>query len=329
MGRKILMVCQSMSPFVERDVRILEDMGNEVKPFLWDPKDLLKLALKIGPAVRGSTHIISWFIGDHSFFSSLWARTFGRKSLVILGGWDAARLPEIPYGAWCNPSRTQQYRLRHSISWPNEAWVVEESMIERVSSYSGIERAFRVVPTIFDSEVFKCEDEKADQVATVLAVEDDSRAVLKGLPDFIEVARRIPEVPFLVVGVSQKFLQRFGDIPANMKATGYLSTEPLSELLSQTKVYCNFSLSEGLNNSLCEAMLCECVPVVADIPGNLAAIRNDQGLSALSATPHDVDSFVDLIKTGLKSDGRPYRNLIISKFPPSKRIEAFRRFLVD
>ncbi len=329
MNKKVLFVTQSVGPFVQRDIEVLRLIADGVEMFHWTSGKILMPALRLRSAVRKSSHIISWFAGDHSFFAALWARSLGRKSLIILGGWDVARLPDIPYGAWCTNSRTQKYRLRSSISWPDEAWVVEESMIERVGRFGRVDRTFHVVPTILDSNVFKCTTNKIDQVAIVSVLGDYSRAMLKGIPEFIEIARRMPDVTFLVIGLTEEFLRRFWDLPPNIKATGFLSVRPLVELLSRTKVYCNLSLSEGLNNSLCEAMLCECVPVTTNIPGNLAAVGNNQGVEVLSANPHDIDSLVNLVKLGLKSDGSPYRDLIIRKFPPSKRIEAFQSFLTE
>ena len=50
---------------------------------------------------------------------------------------------------------------------------------------------------------------------------------------------------------------------------------PGDELLNyfqRAKVFCQFSFSEGLPNTLCEAMLCECIPVGSNVNGIPKAI---------------------------------------------------------
>ncbi|MGF3555342.1 MAG: glycosyltransferase family 4 protein, partial [Thermoplasmatota archaeon] len=62
--------------------------------------------------------------------------------------------------------------------------------------------------------------------------------------------------------------------PPNVEFTNFVSDKELLEWYQRAKIYCQLSRYEGLPNTLCEAMLCECVPVGTKYCGIPTAIGN-------------------------------------------------------
>ena len=112
-------------------------------------------------------------------------------------------------------------------------------------------------------------------VLTVALVPDERTFLRKGLDLFFEAARRLPDVPFRVIGVSPGLtarLQAQGQVPANVQIDGPVPREALVAAYGEAPVYAQLSRSEGLPNVLCEAMACGCAPVGSAVAGIPEAI---------------------------------------------------------
>ena len=96
--------------------------------------------------------------------------------------------------------------------------------------------------------------------------------------------------------------------------------------MDRAKVFCQFSLAEGLPNTLCEAMLCECIPVGSSVNGIPKAIENKE----LLIPKPDLLLAQKAIKYAIQMDdheGVKFRNSVIDKFPKSKREEAIKSII--
>ena len=58
------------------------------------------------------------------------------------------------------------------------------------------------------------------------------------------------------------------NVPSNVTVIPPLEQGQLLPYYQRARVYCQSSIREGLSNALCEAMLCECIPVATDVGGN-------------------------------------------------------------
>ena len=82
------------------------------------------------------------------------------------------------------------------------------------------------------------------------------------MDDFAYLATQFPEIPFIVIGGSAEIFSAAGiSIPKNLQIIESLKQDELKEYYYSSKVFCLFSLTEGMPNVLCEAMLCGCIPV--------------------------------------------------------------------
>ena len=231
------------------------------------------------------------FADWHSAIIAFFGRLYRRKFYMVIGGFDVASIPQLNYGAHRDPlrSRMVKYALKHAFCLlPNSPSMIyyENRFIREKVTYGGIRHfipgirtRIEVVPNGFDHKRFRPLPGIGKQkMAMTVAVIDGQRAFrIKGIDRFIETARQLPGYEFLIVGISAGFLDRINiPIPANLRTMEYTPTEELIRLYSGASVFCLFSLSEGSPNVLCEAMLCECIPVGTDVT-SIPGIIGDTG----------------------------------------------------
>jgi glycosyltransferase involved in cell wall biosynthesis len=268
----------------------------------------------------------SWFASVYTAAVVWIAGMFGRKSIVVVGGADVTRVDDAGYGQWASPWRglCAGYTLRRA--W--RVLAVDESLRQeaiRRADYGG--ENILVVPTGYDPARWTAGDGRTRGVLTVAACESLSRLRVKGIPDLVETARLLPETPFTIVGIRGDILRRSGlDVPANMRILPYADREHLLALYRAAAVYCQPSLFEGMANSLCEAMLCGCIPVATDAGGSAQVVGNTGFLVA----PGDPRALATALRSALEASadlGVAARSRIMELFPLKRREEFLTRLI--
>ena len=230
-----------------------------------------------------------WFADYHSFLPVLFARITHKKSFIVSGGYDATAVPELNYGLFIR-NDLRAFMGKKSFKNCTAIFPVDESLIENVNSYgkngsfrAGI-RAFCNIPvskfytisTGYDPQFWKdsVHIERKASVVSVATVADAARWRLKGGELLLKVAEMLPDYQFYFYGVEEKFASLLSEssLPANFNIRGFIDYEKLPDIYSQHRVYAQLSLSEGLPNALCEAMLCGCIPVGSRVNGIPKAI---------------------------------------------------------
>lgn len=257
---------------------------------------------------------LSWFADIHAYAGLRLSRLFRRKSIVIIGGYEVAKVPEIRYGRLYTPRMEKRisYILRNS----DRILMVDDSLrIEAMANLGITDRVFSIVPTGHDPETFKPAGKKTNRVLTVgyLGCRGSDGPKRKGLDVFVETARLMPDLEFMMIGVTSEDLltDSLGPLPPNLKVLKPIQHDQLVQYYQGSKVYCQLSLHEGLPSSLCESMLCECVPVGTSKCGIVTAI-GDAGFLVGSPDPKEV---AGAISKALTSDlGGKARQRIIDHF---------------
>jgi glycosyltransferase involved in cell wall biosynthesis len=256
--KKVALVYYSFSSFVRQDYEILSNHFN-VKKVIYKR---LKDGLNIMSAVLKSDVSFSWFAGGHAFLAVLFSRIFGKKSIVVVGGYDVAYLPEIDYGQFTQAWH-KRIMTRFALRYADRVLVVDPSLKEDAVKNARISGDnFEYLPTGYDYEKFKSGGRKRDIAMTVCVGDNWNRIKVKGVDIFVKAACRLPDIKFLVIGLGGNALDKIQEIaPPNVELIGPVSQEKLISYYQEAKIYCQLSRREGLPNALCEAMLCECVPV--------------------------------------------------------------------
>jgi glycosyltransferase involved in cell wall biosynthesis len=295
---RLLFTSTLHTPFLDDDLRILRRHADVDVLIARGPFAFLRVA----PRLLRADLSFTWFASVYAFPVVAGMHLLGRPSLIAVGGVDATRMPDIGYGLWNSTWKGSLagYALRHA----SAVLVVDGCLRERLVELAGYDgRNIRVIPTGFDAEFWSPGAERTRTVLTVAACENEVRLQVKGIPLLLETARLMPDVPFRVVGPFPDLLG-----PLRRKAPSNMIFEPpvprndLREYYRLAAVYCQPSRSEGLPNSVCEAMLCGCIPVGTDVGGMRSAI----GESGYVVPPEDPHALAGAIQTALEA-GEPMR----------------------
>jgi len=318
--RRVLFVHPNMSPFIQTDLNILKrtfdvrivDLGRRKASV----GDKLGAAWEMLRGVASSDVCFSWFADGHSRWMVLLSRIFRRPSIVVVGGYEVAKLPEIEYGLLIDPrkSKVVRYVFKHA----TRVLPVDESLKDEAKRGLGV-RGENIVPvhTGHDPVKFAPTGPK-ERMALTVGFVNKSNCRRKGLDVFVEAARHLLDVRFVLVGISDNEwsanLKRMA--PPNVEFVPAVAHDQLLGYYRRAKVYCQLSMFEGLPNALCEAMLCECVPVGTEVSGIPTAIA-DTGFYAPVGDPK---ASAEAIEMALKSDkGKAARARIVDYFSIEKR----------
>ncbi len=314
--KKVLLVHISpeLPSFVKRDIDILSTRFDVETFFYSGRRDVPRLVRR----VLSNDLTYSWFSWDNAAWAVKLSRLFGKKSVTVVGGFDVARVPEINYGNLLNLSSAR--RTRYAINRADTVIAVSRSTQEEAVRFSG-RSEIEVVYHGFDSEEFFPDGEKEDLVLSVGDV-NASNMKRKGIVAFVETAKTLPTVSFLLVGRIHENIRETleEEKPDNLQLLGRVSDSELLRFMQKSKVYVQVSAHEGFGCSLAEAMLCECVPVVTS-RGALPEVVGDTGLHVRFG---DRQATADAVEKALKrnSMGRKARERIRKCFPLEKRRRA-------
>jgi len=260
--------------------------------------------------------VFCWFASVYASIATLAASLLGKRSVIVIGGVDMAKEKEFGYGLWLSPWKSTL--ASSAIKRASRVLVVDQSLknevVERVK-YSG--GNLEILPTGHDSETWKAGGSKEQTVLTVAEVHTEGRLKIKGIDLLFEVARQLPQTKFVLIGYDSKSFPGLVP-PKNLQVYPILSQSELLQFYRRAKVYCQPSRREGLSNTLCEAMLCECVPVATDVGGSAQAV----GECGIVAPANGSRALVSGIQRALGMPdevGRKARERVISLFPKEAR----------
>lgn len=326
---RVLFLHHGLSTFVKRDLEILKRHFS-VKAVEWKRGfGMLESALKIIWGVWWCDASFTWFASVYGAVAVFFSRLFRKKSVIVVAGYDVAKVPELKYGAFTKFK--EAIPARYCLKKATHVLVVDESLKRDAIENAEVDgENIEYLPTGYDANYWKPKGEKEDLVLTVASADDAYRVRLKGLDTFVKAARLVPGVPFVAVGVSGKakgYLEEMA--PTNVELIGFIDETRLRGLYQKAKVYCQLSLKEGLPNALCEAMLCGCVPVGTEGVGGIALAIGDAGY----CVPYGDDKAVaKAIETALQTSseiGKKSRERIIERFSMEEREEGIVNLLTE
>jgi len=319
--RRILYVHSRKASFVALDRQILAER--------FDVDDLYQPGrapnpVKVLRGVLRSDLVFGWFASWHTFFPITLAWLLRKPSVLVMGGFDTANMPDIGYGH-------QQGGLRKHAS----RWIFRRAdrLITNSSySLSEIERntpvpAARVtvvhhgVPDPFGED-----PGPKERTALTVGAVDRGTLVQKGQLAFVRAARELPDVPFVLAGkwLDDAVEQLRAAAPANVEFTGWLSEEDLLERYRRAAVYVQASRHEGFGLAVAEAMLAGCVPVVVNTTA-MPEVVGDAGVLIGSQRPQDVAEGVRRALEAGPDGARRARQRILRSFPMASRREGVLR----
>jgi glycosyltransferase involved in cell wall biosynthesis len=323
--KRILFVHSGKASFVAIDREILAE-HYEIED-LYQPGRWPNPIKVIGGVVRADM-VFGWFASWHTFFPITLAWLLRKPSMMIVGGFDTASMPDIGYGY-------QQGGLRRAAS----RWIMRRARrLATNSEYSlsELERNAEIprerVTVIHHGVPDPLGEDpgaKEREALTVGAI-DQTTLVQKGQLPFVEASRLLPDVRFTFAGKwldasVDELRARAGD---NVRFTGWLSDEDLHAAYRRAAVYVQASRHEGFGLAVAEAMLAGCVPVVMNVTA-MPEVVGDAGVFIESQEPEDVAGGVGrALELGPDAAARA-RERILTAFPMERRREGILRLVQD
>ena len=290
--------------------------------------------------VRRVDVVYGWFGGFHCFWAVLLAKILHKKSIIIVGGYDASYIPSIKYGVFYNKGMLL-WCVKKIYQWATYICPVDESLVRSTNYYAdptgkgyktGIlnhmeleESKIKVIPTGYDSEFWEPDFSIVREGVIALAsVTNDNTFVLKGFDLLVECAKMLPEVSFTFAGFSPEMVAKTKpNLPKNISLLSFQTPEQSKILFQNHKVFVLPSLTEGLPNTLCEAMLCGCIPIGANA-GAIPYIIDKNGFILKRKDVDELKSvFLQAMACDQKESLRTFaRKSILDRFSIEKRAES-------
>jgi len=294
----LLYITPLCAKFVEKDIEFLEE-NYDVKVFSrgWEHNALIpfRLLQQLFFLLRYFFFAKATFVMFGGFWSvlpSLFGQLFGRRVFLILGGTDAVNFPFLNYGSLRIPLLAQC--IYWSARWSTKLLPVHESLIfspyqyhpESEFDHQGIKFFYpdlttEVQPVYngFDPDFFQesLSKKKGNTFIIVTIVNSMRRFRLKGGDLAFTLARKFPEATFTIIGMQPEIEAQLEDVPRNVTLFPFLDKTEFLDYLRSSQYYLQLSISEGFPNALCEAMLCNCIPIGSSV-GAIPFIIGETGI---------------------------------------------------
>ena len=283
--------------------------------------------------VWNSKAIVCEFADYHTVLPTLIGKLLGKPCYLILCGTECYSFPSINYGN--HNKKLMSLATYFSIKNAKHLMPVHKSMVLSNYTYTNsdypqqgykafcknAETPFTEINYGYNSAIY-FNNQKSKIKNSFLSVAVNAKGSTfyrKGIDLIIELAKQCPDYNFTLLGVKNELdhLQ----LTENIKL---LPPVPHSELInyySQHEFYFQLSIAEGFPNALCEAMLCECIPIGSDVFG-IPDIIGDTGFILKKK---EVSLLKNLVDSAMKSDkitlAKKARQRIMENFPEGKREE--------
>ncbi len=344
MKKNVTIVYSIKRSFVKSDISILEALEYNVFQIQSRPKKTLmsfvvsriKEKIKSIFYVSRSEIVIIWFNDYHAFIPIIFSKLFFKKSVIIVGGYDAIVDKQNRHGLFFRKGiRSKLAKINYRLV--SEIWVVHKSLEkgctyakEKFNIVSGIRNfldnkklVIKEISTGYDTRFWDYDSNNQKIGVLTAAYFSDERVInIKGLDIFNKLAFLMPDVSFTIVGETKIQIDNLINLNPNVNVLGVQTRTQLKQLYQNSKFYFQGSRLEGLPNSVCEAMLCGCIPIGSRVFGIPDIIGNT---GVLFDTEKDLVKVKDFMLSGIgEKESKQARNRIISKFNISKRIEKIK-----
>lgn len=338
---RIIYIKPANSSFIRGDQQILEK-HYEVKAFLMGQnKNKLIYGMNLfglffyllSNLFHKNVLFVAWFADYHSALMAFVAKLTHKKSIILIGGQEAVCYPELKKGVYRKKIRgfCVKYALRNTsliianhkslIYHENRYYNSENPHIDGIQHYvPNLKTPFEILYNGINTSLFKRDESIAKQPNMVLTVGTMSQIgdfYNKGFDLFVQVARRNEEINFVLIGLNPRFIDwteenyHVSEILNLQIIPSFCLQKTLNQKYNQAQVFVQASITEGMPNTLSEAMLLECIPVGSNVNGIPDAI-GDTGLIVNHRNKEELEKAI-LEALNLKT-GKAARERVLTQF---------------
>jgi glycosyltransferase involved in cell wall biosynthesis len=324
--KRILYVHSRKASFVAIDREILAERY-EIED-LYQPGRVPSPLKVIGGVLRADL-VFGWFASWHTFFPITLAWLLRKPSVMVIGGFDVANMPDIGYGHQQGGLRRQASRWifrRAGSLITNSEYSVSE--IERNTPVPPSE--VTVIPHGVPDPFGALPEEPKERLALTVGAVDRSTLVQKGQLPFARASRELPDVLFVLAGkwLDEAVEELRAVAGTNLELTGWLSDEELLDNYRRAAVYVQASRHEGFGLAVAEAMLAGCVPVVMNVTA-MPEVVGDAGVLLESQRPDEVAAGIRHALELGPDAAAAARERILTSFPMQRRREGILRVVEE
>jgi glycosyltransferase involved in cell wall biosynthesis len=351
MKERIIYLSPAEASFTRKDTEFLSKKYQVLTyPQNWSNKkkifpNLVRQAIFLLKAIPGSKATFVMFGGYWSLFPALLGKLFQKPVFIILGGTDCVSFPEYNYGALRKPWLRQYIKL--SYNFATKLLPVDESLVcsdysydpavkEKKQGYKhfypGLTTPYKVIHMGFETGQWQLDEttKNPKQFITIAKVDSFARFRIKGIDMVIELAKAFPDHQFHIAGMNLDYLESFDQLPENVFTHINRPDDEMRQLLRESQFYLQLSISEGFPNALCEAMLCECIPIVSKV-GAMPFIVKDSGFIIedrdINLVVQNISKALNYSPYELKTLGEKARMQVKDRFTIDVREKEFFRLL--
>ncbi|MGH2848505.1 MAG: glycosyltransferase, partial [Thermoleophilaceae bacterium] len=234
MKQRLLFVHSRKASFVAMDRAILA--GRFEIDDLYQPGRIPSLPRVVRGVMRADL-VFGWFASWHTFLPITLAWLLRKPSVLVIGGFDTAAMPDIGYGHQRGGLR------RHASRWifRRATRLVTHSRysLEEIERNTPISPSRVTVLHLGVPDAFGAEPGEKERAALTVGAIDRSTLVQKGQIPFVQAARELPDVRFVFAGrwLDDAVEELRAHAGANVELTGWLSDEDLHAAYRRAAVY--------------------------------------------------------------------------------------------
>ena len=208
--KSVLFVYVDYISFVKMDYKILSKKYQVTKYKYKLSKNLfifsfefIKMSLYLIMNINKFDFLYCWFAGYHTLLPTFFFRIFRKKSIVVIGGYDAAKVPELNYGA--HTKKLYGWFVRKTADFATNLLTVSKftntEFFKYVNSKNKIKT--KMIYNGVDINIFRRNYilKKENTIITVCGTSDIRTVRRKGVDFFTQVAFKLPHYKFKIFGL--------------------------------------------------------------------------------------------------------------------------------
>lgn len=323
---RVLFVHNAQERFVHQDLALLSQR--------YDVSDWYSPQRKLNPTrlyrrVRECDLVFGWFASWHTLFPVLFSRLLGKPSLLVIGGYDVAAMPEIGYG----------HQQGGPTKWLSRLVMRLATRLVTFSCYAQTEAEINAglpkerVPVVYlgvRDELGSLPRAPRAQLALTVGNVDRMNLRRKGHEAFVRAAGHLPGTEFVLVGTwKDSAIEYLRSISTpNVTFTGWVDDATLLSYYCRARTYVQVSAHEGFGMSLAEAMLAGCIPVVTRA-GALPEVAGPCGIYVPTQEPTLVATAIQEASSLSEETRTRVRQRVLDSFSVAERQAGLQQLISD
>ncbi len=321
MKQKVLVLANFEIFFIRDDTDIIRSFAPTE---FYNTTEQGLISFRLLREIFSCSHIYIWFASAHSLFPALLSRMFGKKVIVVSGGYDTARVGEINYGHAGNGLKGIVSKL--VLKFAQKVIVnSKHSEKEMLNFYPGAKKKLAVIPHRIKHREPSVKPERDPKLFITVIRMNKMNYYRKKVSLLKEIAKRMPEFNFRHIGlVLPEIEQEFNNNrPDNFISVGHQDEEQLWEWYYKASLLLAPSWHEGFGLTTVEALAGGCISVISG-----AGAQDEVTLGeAVIIESDDPDEWVKTLKNFSinASEREQKRKKILDFYKESNRVEQLKK----